>query len=84
MLKAKKGFLLRKLGPEYMVVAIGEARQKLQRHDPHERDRRFLLERAGQGATEDSLVAKTMERFTNVNEETARHAALDCRRGAGP
>ena len=25
MLKTKKGFLLRKLGTEYMVVAIGEA-----------------------------------------------------------
>ena len=25
MIKAKKGFLLRKLGNEYMVVAIGEA-----------------------------------------------------------
>ena len=29
MLKAKKGFLLRKLGPEYMVVAIGEASKNL-------------------------------------------------------
>ena len=25
MIKAKKGFLLRRLGDEYMVVAIGEA-----------------------------------------------------------
>lgn len=42
MIKAKKGFLLRRLGDEYMVVAIGEASKKLQRHDSHERDRRLL------------------------------------------
>ena len=49
MIKAKKGFLRRRLGDEYMVVAIGEASKKLQRHDSHERDRRLLLERAGAG-----------------------------------
>ena len=28
MLKVKKGFILRKLGTEYMAVAIGEASKK--------------------------------------------------------
>ena len=72
MLKAKKGFLLRKLGPEYMVVAIGEASKNFNGMIRMNETGAFYWKELEQGATEDSLVAKTMERFTNVNEETAR------------
>ena len=72
MLKAKKGFLLRKLGPEYMVVAIGEASKNFNGMIRMNETGAFYWKELEQGATEDSLGAKTMERFTNVNEETAR------------
>ena len=72
MLKAKKGFLLRKLGPEYMVVAIGEASKNFNGMIRMNETGAFYWKELEKGATEDSLVAKTMERFTNVNEETAR------------
>ena len=72
MLKAKKGFLLRKLGPEYMVVAIGEASKNFNGMIRMNETGAFYWKELEQGVTEDDLVAKTMERFTDVTEETER------------
>lgn len=72
MLKAKKGFLLRKLGPEYMVVAIGEASKNFNGMIRMNETGAFYWKELEQGTTEDDLVAKTIERFTDVTEETAR------------
>ena len=72
MIKAKKGFLLRRLGDEYMVVAIGEASKNFNGMIRMNETGAFYWKELEQGVTEDDLVAKTMERFTNVNEETAR------------
>ena len=79
MLKAKKGFLLRKLGTEYMVVAIGEASKSFNGMIRMNETGAFYWKELEKGTTEDELVAKTMERFTDVKEETARqdvHAFL--------
>ena len=72
MIKAKKGFLLRRLGDEYMVVAIGEASKNFNGMIRMNETGAFYWKELEQGATEDDLVAKTMERFTDVTEETAR------------
>ena len=72
MLKAKKGFLLRKLGPEYMVVAIGEASKNFNGMIRMNETGAFYWKELEQGVTEDDLVAKTMARFTDVTKETAR------------
>ena len=72
MLRAKKGFLLRRLGDEYMVVAIGEASKNFNGMIRMNETGAFYWKELEQGVTEDDLVAKTMERLTNVNEETAR------------
>ena len=72
MLKTKKGFLLRKLGAEYMVVAIGEASKSFNGMIRMNETGAFYWKELEKGATEDDLVAKTMERFTGVDEASAR------------
>ena len=72
MLKTKKGFLLRKLGAEYMVVAIGEASRSFNGMIRMNETGAFYWKELEKGATEDDLVARTMERFTDVDEATAR------------
>lgn len=77
MLKAKKGFLLRKLGPEYMVVAIGEASKSFNGMIRMNETGAFYWKELEKGTTEDDLVAKTLERFTDVEEEAARKDVHD-------
>lgn len=72
MLRAKKGFLLRKLGPEYMVVAIGEASKSFNGMIRMNETGAFYWKELEKGTSEDQLVAKTLERFTGLEEETAR------------
>ena len=64
MLKTKKGFLLRRLGDEFMVVAIGEASKSF--------NGAFYWKELEKGSSEDDLTAKTLERYEGVDQETAR------------
>lgn len=72
MLKTKKGFLLRKLGAEYMVVAIGEASKSFNGMIRMNETGAFYWKELEKGASEDDLVSRTMERFTDVDEASAR------------
>ena len=88
MLKVKKGFLLRRLGDEFMVVAIGEASKSfngmIRLNDIGEASKSFngmiRLNDTGafywkeleKGSSEDDLTAKTLERYEGVDQETAR------------
>lgn len=72
MLKAKKGFILRKLGTEYMVVAIGEASKAFNGMVRMNETAALYWKELEQGATEEQLVQKTMECYADVDEETAR------------
>lgn len=72
MLKTKKGFLLRKLGAEYMVVAIGEASKSFNGMIRMNETGAFYWKELEKGASEDDLVARTMERFTDVDEASVR------------
>ena len=55
-----------------MVVAIGEASKNFNGMIRMNETGAFYWKELEQGVTEDDLVAKTMERFTDVTEETAR------------
>lgn len=72
MLKTKKGFILRKMGSEFMVVAIGSAGRAfngmIQMNEPGA----FFWRELENGITEDALVAKALERYENLDEATAR------------
>ena len=72
MLKTKKGFLLRRLGDEFMVVAIGEASKSFNGMIRLNDTGAFYWKELEKGSSEDDLTAKTLERYEGVDQETAR------------
>lgn len=72
MIKVKKGFLLRKLSEEYIVVAIGEAGLNFNGMIALNKTGAFYWEELVKGTTEEELVQKTLEYFKDVEEETVR------------
>ena len=73
MLKVKKGFILRKLGTEYMAVAIGEASKNFNGMIRLNGTGAFYWKELEKGTTRDLLVTKTLEEYEGVTEDTARH-----------
>lgn len=73
MLKPKNGFILRKLGAEYMMVALGEASKNFNGMIRMNETGAFYWKELEKGTTEEDLVAKTLERFQGLDQETARH-----------
>lgn len=72
MIRAKKGFLLRRLGQEYMIVPIGEASKDFNGMIRMNETGAFYWKELENGITEEALVGKMLERFENLDEETAR------------
>lgn len=72
MIKAKKGFLLRRLGQEYMIVPIGEASKDFNGMIRMNETGAFYWRELENGITEDGLIEKMLERFEDLDEETAR------------
>lgn len=73
MLKIKKGFILRKLGTEYMAVAIGEASKNFNGMIRLNGTGALYWKELEKGTTKDFLVTKTLEEYEGVTEDTARH-----------
>ena len=71
MLKTKKGFLLRRLGDEYMAVAIGKASKSFNGMIRLNETGAFYWKELEQGTTEEAMVDKTLERFPGLDRETA-------------
>ena len=71
MLKVKKGFILRKLGTEYMAVAIGEASKNFNGMIRLNGTGAFYWKELEKGTTKEQLVAKTLEEYEGVTEDTA-------------
>lgn len=88
MLKTKPGFLLRKLGDESMVIAIGAASDQFNGMIRLNDTGVFYWEMLSQGTTPDQLVHATLEQYDGVDEAAARQDvqefldtigfALDC------
>lgn len=77
VIKVKKGFLLRKLGEESIVVAIGEASKEFNGMIRLNETGVFYWEKLEKGTTEDELVRETIERFDGIDKETARQDVRD-------
>ena len=73
MLKVKKGFILRKLGTEYMAVAIGEASRNFNGMIRLNGTGAFYWKELKKGTTKEDLVSQTLEKYEGVTEETALH-----------
>lgn len=72
MLKIKKGFILRKLGTEHMAVAIGEASKEFNGMIRLNETGAMYWKELENGITKDELVAKTLEQYEGVDEETVQ------------
>lgn len=72
MIKAKKGFLLRRLGSEYMVVPVGEASKEFNGMIRMNETGAFYWREIEKGISEDELVDKMLEHFEELSEQTAR------------
>ncbi len=71
MIKTKKGFLLRRLGKEYMVVPVGEASKDFNGMIRLNETGAFYWQELEKGITKNELVRKMLERFEGLDEETA-------------
>lgn len=71
MLKAKKGFILRKLGTEYMVVAIGEASKSFNGMIRMNETGAFYWKELEKGTTEEQLVEQTLKQFQGLDRNIA-------------
>ena len=72
MLKTKKGFIMRKLATEYMVVAVGDAADGFNGMIQLNETGAFLWERLEKGTDVDTLVKAIMDSFESIDEVTAR------------
>lgn len=70
-MKVKEGFILRKLGKEYMVVAVGEASKTFNGMIRMNATGAWYWEELTKGITRDELVQKMLERYENLDAETA-------------
>lgn len=71
-MKAKKGFILRRMNDEYMIVAIGAASEQFNGMIRVNETGAFLWNEIKAGITEDDLAAKMCERFEDLDMETAK------------
>ncbi|WP_251208935.1 PqqD family protein [Acetatifactor aquisgranensis] len=71
MIKTKKGFLLRRLGKEYMVVPVGEASKDFNGMIRLNETGAFYWQELEKGITKNELVRNMLERFEGLDEETA-------------
>lgn len=76
MIKTKPGFLLRRLGEEAMVVALGEAGEQFNGMIRLNPTGVLYWQALEKGTTVDQLVADTLARFDGVDEASARRDVL--------
>lgn len=72
MLRTKPGFLLRKLGDESVVIAIGEASAQFNGMIRLNETGAFYWEMLTRGASEDQLAAAALEHYSGLDEAAAR------------
>ena len=73
-MKIKEGFILRKVGTDHVVVAVGEASKAFHGMIKLNETAAFIWQLVEQGLELDEITAKMTETY-DVDEETARHSA---------
>ena len=71
MIRAKPGFLMRRLGDEYMIVAIGDATQQFNGMVQINETGALYWNMIEKGTTREELAARTVETYGGVDRETA-------------
>ena len=70
-MKIKKGFILRKMGDQHLVVAVGEAAKKFKGMMRLNETSAFLWEQLSDHTTIDALVEKLLSEY-DTDPDTAR------------
>lgn len=73
MLKTKKGFIIRSMGDEYIILAVGEAANDYKNMIRTNETGAFYWNELEKGIELDDLICRTMERFEDLDKETAEH-----------
>lgn len=73
MLKTKKGFIIRSMGDEYIILAVGEAANDYKNMIRTNETGAFYWNELEKGIEMDELIRRTMERFEDLDPETAEH-----------
>lgn len=71
-MKIKKGFILRKVGNQFMAVAVGKAGKEFKGMIQINAAGEFLWNEMKKGISEDDLVQKMCDRYDGLDETTAR------------
>ena len=70
-MKAKKGFLLRKMGKEFMLVPIGEESRQFNGLIRLNGAGAWLWEQMAEDITEEALVQRMCDHYENLDAQTA-------------
>ena len=76
-MKIKKGFIIRQLGSEHMVVAIGEASKEFSGMIRLNDTGAFLWNELVKGATEEEVVTAMLDTYEGLDEDTAKTDLAD-------
>ena len=76
MLKIKDGFIVRRMGENYIAVTVGAASKEINGMVRLNDTGKFLWEQIESGTEREALVQKLMERFAGLDRKTAE-ADLD-------
>ena len=71
MLKIKKGFILRKMGENYIAVTVGATSKEINGMIRLNETGKFLWEQMEDGIEREDLIQKMMQQFNGLDEKTA-------------
>ena len=69
MLKIKKGFILRKMGENYIAVTVGTTSREINGMVRLNETGKFLWEQMKDGIEREDLIRKMTERFNGLDEK---------------
>lgn len=76
-MKIKKGFIIRQLGSEHMVVAIGEASKEFSGMIRLNDTGAFLWNELVKGTTEEEIIKTMLDTYEDLDEATAKTDLAD-------
>lgn len=71
-MKVKKGYFLHQIGEEFVILSVGEEIKDFSGYIRTNETGAFYWRELEKGITEEGLLAKMLERFDDLDEETAR------------
>lgn len=72
MIRARDGFMIQKMLNDYMIIAVGESSRTFHSIIQTNETGAFYWHMIEQGTTPDMLIRAAMERFEDLDEDTAK------------